>query len=261
MNKLIGALLALILAVAAMPGMAQQATPAPSTLAPSTPVPSTVSPEQKAAFEKIVHDYLVEHPEVVKEAILALQAQDEATKADSQAQAVNAHKDELYSDPATPVAGNPIGDVTIVEFFDYHCPYCKAVAQPLDQLLKDDKGIRLVLKEFPILGEDSLLASRAALSAAGQGKYWAFHQALMAHRGKFDADSLQAIAAKVGVDPVQLQAAMKAGVPGAQIAATRKLADALDVSATPTFVIGGEVVEGAVPLERLKELVKKARGG
>jgi protein-disulfide isomerase len=250
MNKLIGAVFALLVAFAALPACAQNATA----------VPATVAPEQKAAFEKIVHDYLIEHPEVIKEAILALQAKDEANKADTQAQAVAAHKDELFSDPATPVAGNPVGDVTIVEFFDYHCPYCKAVAEPLDQLLRDDKGIRLVLKEFPILGEDSLLASRAALAAVAQGKYWPFHQALMAHRGKFDSDTLQAIATKVGLDPAKLQAAMNGDAVGPQISATRKLADALDVSATPTFVIGGEIVEGAVPLERLKELVKKARG-
>jgi len=257
MKLLTAALAALAFAFIALPATAQDAS-APA--ASATPAPSSLNPAQKAALEKVIHDYLIEHPEVIKEAILALQAKEDASKADAQAQAVTEHKDELYSDPATPVAGNPVGDVTIVEFFDYHCPYCKAVAEPLDQLLKEDKGIRLVLKEFPILGDDSVLASRAALASVQQGKYWAYHQALMAHRGAFDADTLKAIALKVGLDPAKLETAMNDPKVAPLIQANHKLADALDVGATPTFVIDGEVVEGAVPLEKLKALVKKARG-
>ena len=219
-----------------------------------------MSMDQKGQIEKIVHDYLMAHPEVIKEAIIALQAKEEAQKADDQTQAVAANKDKLLSDPATPVAGNPIGDVTLVEFFDYHCPYCKAVAEPLAQLLQEDKGVRLVLKEFPILGDDSKLASKAALAAAAQGKYWEFHQALLDHRGAFDMDTITAIAAKVGLDPKKLAADMDDAKTQPLIDSNRKLADSLDVSATPTFVIDGQVVEGAVPLDQLKALIKKARG-
>jgi protein-disulfide isomerase len=153
-----------------------------------------------------------------------------------------------------------MGDVTVVEFFDYHCPYCKAVAAPLQQLLQQDKGVRLVLKEFPILGEDSVLASHAALASVTQGKYWAFHQALMEHRGRFDMDVIKTIAAKAGLDPAKLEADMGKEQIEPLISANHKLAEALDVGATPTFVIGDQVVEGAVPLERLKELIQKARG-
>jgi protein-disulfide isomerase len=153
-----------------------------------------------------------------------------------------------------------MGDVTVVEFFDYHCPYCKAVAEPMAQLLKEDKGVRLVLKEFPILGEDSVLASHAALAAVGQGKYWEFHQALMEHRGPFDMDVIKTIAAKVGLDPAKLEADMGQHQIEPLISANHKLAQTLDVSATPTFVIGDQVVEGAVPLEQLKALIQKARG-
>ncbi len=253
MKVLFAALLTLMLGCATLPAAAQDATGA-------MPATTTVTPAQKAELEKIIHDYLVEHPEVIKEAIMALQAKEEAGKTDAQNQAVSEHKDELYNDPSSPVVGNPMGDVTIVEFFDYHCPYCKAVAGPMDQLLQEDKGIRLVLKEFPILGEDSMLAARAALAAAEQGKYWAFHQALMAHRGTFDAGTLKAIAIKVGLDAAKLEAAMNDPKIAPMIDANHQLARSLDVGATPTFVIGGEVVEGAVPLERLKELVQKARG-
>ena len=221
---------------------------------------SGVTAQQKTEIEKIVHDYLVQHPEVIREAIQALQAKDEQSKTDAQTQAVLKNKDALYNDPGTPVAGNPMGDVTVVEFFDYHCPYCKAVSEPLQQLLNEDKGVRLVLKEFPILGEDSVLASHAALAAVGQGKYWEFHQALLEHRGKFDMDVLKTIAAKVGMDPAKLEADMGKQPIEPLISANHKLANALDVSATPTFVIGDKVVEGAIPLEQIKELIKQARG-
>jgi protein-disulfide isomerase len=221
---------------------------------------ASMTPEQKAQFEKLIHDYLVAHPEVIKEAIDAWQAKAEAGKADAQTQAVAANKDALFNDPGTPVAGNPMGDVTVVEFFDYHCPYCKAVAGPMQQLLKEDKGVRLVLKEFPILGEDSVLAAHAALAAVGQGKYWEFHQGLMEHRGPFDMDVIKTIAAKVGMDPAKLEADMGAKQIEPLISANHKLARSLDVSATPTFVIGDKVVEGAVPLDQLKEMIKQARG-
>ena len=246
MKLLPAAFAALSIALLAPLASAQEATP--------IPLP------QKAEIEKIVHDYLMEHPEVIRDAIQALQAKEEENKADAQTQAVSANKEQLLNDPATPVAGNPVGDVTIVEFFDYHCPYCKTVAAPLNQLLQEDKGVRLVLKEFPILGEDSVLASHAALASVGQGKYWEFHQALMEHKGKFDMDVLKSIAAKVGIDPAKLEADMGQQQIEPMISANHKLARALDLNATPTFIIGDQVIEGAVPLERLKELIKQVRG-
>jgi protein-disulfide isomerase len=221
---------------------------------------AAVTPAQKTEIEKIVHDYLVEHPEVIREAIQALQAKEEQLEQDARSRAAVANKDLLANDPDSPVVGNPMGDVTVVEFFDYHCPYCKVVAGPLQKLLEEDKGVRLVLKEFPILGEDSRLAARAALAATRQGKYWQFHQALMEYRGKFDMPVLRSIATKAGLDPAKLEADMGADTIDPMLAANRKLAEALDLSATPTFIIGDQVIEGAVPLEELKEAIKKARG-
>jgi protein-disulfide isomerase len=220
----------------------------------------SVTPEQKTEIEKIVRDYLLEHPEVIREAIQKLQAKEEQTKADAQTQAVLKNKDALFNDPETPVVGNTMGDVTVVEFFDYKCPYCKAVAAPLHQLIQEDKGVRLVMKEFPILGEDSVLAAHAALAARGQGKYWEFHQALMEHRGQFSMDAIKTIATKAGLDPAKLEADMGTMPIEPQISATHKLAQELEINATPTFIIGDKLVEGAVPLEQLKELIKKARG-
>ena len=175
-------------------------------------------------------------------------------------QALADNRAKLEHDPRDYVAGNPNGKVTLVEFFDYRCPYCKASLPELEKLLQSNKDVRLVLKEFPILGQDSVLASHAALAAVGQGKYWEFHQALMEHRGAFDMEVIKSIAAKAGLDPAKLEADMGQQQIEPLISANHKLAQTLDVSATPTFVIGDEVVEGAVPLERLKELIQKARG-
>ena len=243
MKTLFGALVALVLM-------------APLASAQET----SIAPQQKTEIEKIVHDYLIAHPEVVKEAIQALQAKEEQSKADAQTMAVRQNKDAIFNDPDAPVAGNSMGDVTVVEFFDYKCPYCKAVSAPLQQLLEADKGVRLVLKEFPILGQDSILAAQAALAATNQGKYWAFHQALMEHRGTFDMATIKTIAAKVGLDPAKLEADMDSDKIKPMISGNHKLAQTLNISATPTFIIGDQVVEGAVPLDQLKDLIKKARG-
>lgn len=248
MKTLFGAVLALLLL-------------APVAFAPvALAQDQTMTPEKQAEIEKIVHDYLLKNPEVIREAIQALQAKEEQNKADAQTALVTQNKDALFNDPATPVAGNPMGDVTVVEFFDYHCPYCKAVASPLNQLIQEDKGVRLVLKEFPILGQDSILAAQAALAAVAQGKYWELHQGLMEHRGQFDMEVIKSIAAKAGLDPKKLEADMQSDKIQPALSANHALAKTLDISATPTFVIGDQVVEGAVPLEQLKDLIKKARG-
>jgi protein-disulfide isomerase len=174
---------------------------------------------------------------------------------------VAAHRDRIFSDPRSPVAGNPSGDVTIVEFFDYHCTYCKAVSGPLDQLLAEDKGVRLVLKEFPILAEDSVVAARAALAASAQGKYWAFHQALMAHRGKFDLPALKAIAGSVGLDADRMEADMAAANVTEDLRGNHELARALGMAGTPTFVIGDRIIPGALSADDLKQLIAQARKG
>jgi protein-disulfide isomerase len=174
---------------------------------------------------------------------------------------VAAHRAQIYSDPRSPIAGNPAGDVTIVEFFDYHCGYCKTVSGPLDQLLREDKGLRLVLKEYPILAEDSVVAARAALAASAQGKYWDFHQALMAHRGKFDMPTLKDIAGSVGLDAEQMEADMAAPSMLEDLQGNHALAEDLGVEGTPTFVIGDRIIPGALSADELKQLIAEARKG
>jgi protein-disulfide isomerase len=182
----------------------------------------------------------------------------DAERAAELSRQVAAHRDQLFTDARSPVVGDPAGDVTIVEFFDYQCPYCKAIAGSLDRLVAANKGVRLVLKEFPILGDDSVLASRAAL-VVPKDKYWAFHQALLQHRGSFDMPTLKNIAKSVGIDADRMEAEMTADATNPPIDANRDLAKAIGIQATPTFIIGDQVIEGAIPADVLNDLIAKAR--
>ena len=149
--------------------------------------------------------------------------------------------------------------MTIVEFFDYRCPYCKQVVGALTQLLNDDRKLRLVFKEFPILGPDSVVAARAALAAHVQGKYHAMHEALMRARGTLDETTVLKIATSVGLDATRLQSDMNKPEIAASLDRNHRLARDLAINGTPAFVIGNHVVPGAVDLETLKKLVAEAR--
>jgi protein-disulfide isomerase len=223
------------------------------------PATGTMSPEQVQAIEKIVHDYLLRNPQVILDAVEQLEQKrnDEAQAAAKTAMAE--HRDELLHDPTSPVAGNPNGDVTIVEFFDYRCPYCKQVEPSLAQLRKDDPKLRFVYKEFPILGPDSVIASHAALAARKQNKYQPFHDALMAARGHLDEETIFAIAADAGLDIQRLKADMKSPEIETVISRNMALAHVLNINGTPGFVVGNQLVPGAVELADLKKLVAEAR--
>jgi protein-disulfide isomerase len=231
-----------ILVLTAAPSLAQQAPP--------------LTREQ---VEQIVREYLLKNPEVIIEAVESLEArQREAQQADQRG-AVAAHKEQLYRDPDAPVGGNPDGDVTVVEFFDYRCPYCKQVAPALSQLLKEDAKLRFVFKELPILGPDSAVAARAALAANAQGKYMPMHAALLRHRGSYDEATVMRIAGEAGLDAARLKTDMAKPEIAAMIDRNRSLARALSVTGTPAFIIGDKIVPGAADLETLKKLVADAR--
>jgi len=231
--------------------------PAAEAAAPA----SSFSAEQTEDIGKIARAYIVDNPEVIREAIQALQNKEELAKADLQAKVLLEKKDAIFADPASPVAGNPVGDVTVVEFFDYKCPYCKQVTPAIEALLKEDKGLKLVFKEFPILGDPSVLAARAALAAAKQGKYVEFHAAMMAYRGALDLNSIAGVAANVGLDGQKLVADMESEDIVKQLTATHELALALQIRSTPTFIVGDKLVPGALSIEELKNLITDARNG
>jgi protein-disulfide isomerase len=212
----------------------------------------------KKEVEKIVRDYIVNNPEVLMEAMSNLQAREENAQRDKQRAAIAKFEKDIYESPADFVAGNPKGDVTVVEFLDYRCGYCKKARPEVVKLLEADKNVRVVIKEFPILGPDSDFASRAAIASKKQGKYWEFHLALMAEPSLDEATVLD-IAKSKGIDVARLRSDMDGKEVAAVISANHALAQKLGVDSTPTFIFGKEPVAGAVSLNRMKEMIADAR--
>ncbi|MGF1623851.1 MAG: DsbA family protein [Alphaproteobacteria bacterium] len=215
----------------------------------------------KEEIEQIVRDYLMEHPEVILDAVQAMQDRQAAEEAAMQAQNLARLREEVIGGSSTMIAGNPDGDVTLVEFFDYRCSYCRRVVPALTALIEADSGIRFAMKEFPILGEESVYAARAALAAANQDSYWEMHLALIDFRGTYDETSVRAIAADLGLDPDQLIADMTSPEVDAAINTNYELAQALGINGTPAFIIGDVIVPGAISLEAMQDLIDQARQG
>lgn len=214
-----------------------------------------ISGEQKTAIEKLIRDYIVNHPEVILEALERLESK---TAGEPSAAQLAEVKDVIFRDPETPTA-NPKGVIPVVEFFDYRCGYCKKMLPDIRRLLKDEHGVRLIFKDLPILGPDSIVAARAALAARLQGKYEAYHFALMDTKGAFTEPRVLAIAKEVGLDVERLQRDMKDPRIDAQIDANLALARKLNIRGTPTLIIGDAFVPGAVDYDTMKKLVDKAR--
>lgn len=220
-----------------------------------------LTPEEKRVVEKVVRDYILANPKIVLDALKTLDARQRVSKANQARQQLAARRDEILNDPGSPVGWNRDGDVTIVEFFDYRCPYCRAVAPRLAQLKKEDRGIRYVYKEWPILGPASKVAARTALAAWKQGRYEEFHEALMTYPGQLTEKGVFRTAERVGIDVDRLRQDMEAPEIAQFLARTQQLASALGITGTPAFVIGNELVPGAVSLEQLKSFVRRARRG
>ena len=208
--------------------------------------------------ERIVREYLLREPEIIMQAIEELQRRREAQAVVEQRERLAGEQTALVGDARDPVLGNPDGDVTLVEFFDYRCGYCRIMAEPMQSLLAGDPDLRVVMKEFPILGPDSLLASRAALAAHQQGGYEAMHWALLA-ANRIDEAVIRRLAAEQGLDVERLLGDMQADPVAEHIQDNILLAQGLNINGTPSFVIGDTVLPGAVPVERLAGLVDEAR--
>lgn len=228
---------------------------------PATAVAQSFSPTQKQEIDRLIHDYLQQHPEAVMDALKAAQQQADAAKAAAAKRTIAAKRDELLHDPNSAVAGNPNGDVTLVEFFDYRCPYCKQVEPSLDALLKEDGKLRIVYKEFPILGEASIYATHVALAAKQQGKYAEFHRAMMATKGDISDDTVLNVATSLGLDMTKIKADMAAPAIDKLIDKNYALADALDIQGTPALIIGDTLIPGAVDLDGLRKDIAAARKG
>ena len=210
-------------------------------------------------FGNQVRTYLLENPKIIREVIEELGRVETAEKEQQKNQAISMFRGELENDGFSYVAGNPEGDVTIVEFFDYRCGYCKQSFPDLMKTVEADGNIRLVLKEFPILGEESVLAARAAMAAQMQNKYMEFHTALMSSRGSPSMERLMGMAQSLGLDVEQFKTDIESLEITNHLDNTYQLASALNISGTPAFLIGGQFVGGAISPTQMTALIEQAR--
>jgi protein-disulfide isomerase len=223
-----------------------QAAPTPAPAAPAPSKNSVFTPEQKAAIQQIVKEYFLENPEAFLEIQTALEAKMDKIQAERTKVALKENAKEIFKRTNAPIAGNPNGDVTVVEFFDYNCGYCKRAFQDLAKLVEKDKKVKLVLKELPILSKGSEEAARIALAARMQGKYWEVHRALLTVRGAIDEQSgLKAVEKLPGLDMAKLRKDMESPDVKAEIALVRDLAQKMGIQGTPHFLIGDRVIPGA----------------
>ena len=219
------------------------------------------TPDQTKEIQAIIKSYLVEHPEVMEEAVDALQKQEAAKTADAARTAIRQSSAELLKSPDDIVLGNPRGDVSLVEFYDYRCGYCKGAYPQIEALIAQDHNVRLVMKQFPILGPDSLTASRAVFAAKQQGadKQLALHKALIEAKNPIDEAKVFDLAAKAGLNVETLKEAMKDPRITEVIAKTKSLAAAIHIDGTPSFILGDQLIPGVVSTADMKVAVDKIR--
>jgi protein-disulfide isomerase len=246
MNRFIPLALALALGAAAAPAHAEN-----------------FSEPQRSEIEKIVKDYLLAHPEVLQEAMSELEKKQQVAEAEKARSAVKNHSDALFNSPRQVVLGNPQGDVTFVEFFDYNCGYCKRALSDMVELMNKDPKLKVVLKEFPVLGPGSVEAAQVAVAVRMQDKtgkkYLDFHQKLLGGRGQVDKAKALAAAKEAGLDMARIEKDMKSDEVSKTLEESMKLAEALGLNGTPSYVIGNDVVVGAVGLAALNQKIQAAR--
>ncbi|MGH6770352.1 MAG: DsbA family protein [Xanthobacteraceae bacterium] len=223
------------------------------------------SPSQRAEIERIVREYLIKNPDVLKEVIAEAEKQQAAADAEKNRAAIKQHSAAIFRSPHQVTVGNLKGDVTLVEFFDYNCGFCKRALADKLELLKGDPKLRLVLKEFPVLGDGSVKAAQVAVAARMQDpsgkKYFEFHQKLLSSRGPVDQARALAVAKEVGFDIARIERDLGSAEVRSSLEEAFKLADAIGINGTPSYVVGTEVVVGAVGAAALRERINHARCG
>jgi len=232
--------------------------------APARAEPFT--PDQRGDIERIVRDYLLRNPELLKEVLSELEKREAAADVEKHRAAVQEHAATIFNSPRQVNLGNPQGDVTMVEFFDYNCAYCKRAMADMLDLLKTDSKLKIVLKEFPVLGEGSVQAAQVAVAVrmqdrTGGKKYLEFHQKLRGGRGQADKARALAAAKEAGLDMARIEKDMASEEVKTTLAESGKLAEALGLNGTPSYIVGPDVVVGAVGLAALREKVNGARCG
>jgi protein-disulfide isomerase len=224
------------------------------------------SADQRGEIERIIREYLLKNPELLQEVMSELEKRQTAADAEKHRSAVKQHAATIFNSSRQVTVGNLQGDVTVVEFFDYNCGYCKRAMIDMLDLLKSDGKVRFVLKEFPVLGEGSLQAAQVAVAVrmqdkTGGKKYLEFHQKLLSGRGSIDKARALAAAKEIGLDVARIEKDLGSEEVKTTLEESYKLAEALGLNGTPSYVIGPDVVVGAVGLKALKEKVNNARCG
>jgi protein-disulfide isomerase len=231
------------------------------------PAPSRAenfSSAQRGEIEQIIKEYLVNHPEVLEEASAELDKRKQLAEAEKARTEIKNHSDAIFNSPHQVTIGNAKGDVTLVEFFDYNCGYCKRALADLTSIMKEDSKLRVVLKEFPVLGPGSVEAARVAVAVRMQDsgkKYFDFHQRLLGGRGQADKARALAAAKEAGFDMGRIEKDMASDEVRTSIEENMRIAETLGLNGTPSYVVGSEVVVGAVGLDALKQKVNVARCG
>jgi protein-disulfide isomerase len=226
------------------------------SLNPSTDPDRTRSKEKD--IEQIVRKYLLENPEVIRDAMQALQAKEERQRRDAFAANVKKLRSEIYADADSPVGGNAKGDVSVVVFYDYFCGYCKRTLPALQTLVANDRSVRVIFKELPIMGPQSTFAAKASLAARRQGKFDEFHEAMLDAQSARE-ETIKAIAERLGLDQAKLSKDIDDPAITAAIERNLRLAEALGVNGTPAYLIGDELIPGAIDLDSLKKIVSSQR--
>jgi protein-disulfide isomerase len=266
-----------LIATGALLTIAIQALPAPSAIAQTNagaaaeiapaPGPAAVSasgettaftPQQKQEIERIVRDYLIQNPEIMVETSKELEKRQTALQAEEHKRIIFQKKTSIFKARSDFVIGNTAGDITVVEFFDYNCGWCKRAVDEMTKLVNADPNVRVVLKELPIFGENSTFAAKAAMASINQGKYWDFHRALMKER-QVTRDNVFKVAEKVGLNIARLKEDMANPAYDAVLKENAEIAQSLGIEGTPGFIIDAKVNVGFVPADGLKEMIADIR--
>ena len=223
--------------------------------------PGGLTDQQKKEVRELIGEHLRNNPEIILEAIQILQQREQARQVQEQRSNLAAYRRELERDPTSPVGGNPTGDITVVEFFDYRCGFCKQVLPAIQELLRTDGNIRWVFKELPILTPGSRIAARAALAAwnLDRDMYMDFHAALMESQGGLSERKILRMAGNAGLDPEAIKAGMNDPAVEQALQRNSRLAKRLGIRGTPAFIIGDRVVPGAIDLRTMRQMVKELR--
>jgi protein-disulfide isomerase len=233
----------------------------PASAAPASTPAGALDESQVTAIQGIVRDHLIANPEIIRDAINALQRKEFEAEQVAQQVAITEERDLIFASTRQAVLGNPNGEVTLVEFFDYNCGYCKRAHADMKRLLEADSGLRIVLKEFPVLGEGSVAAAQvsAAVNIAAPERFAEFHDTLLLDRGRVDGDRALAVAEEMGLDLDRIRALVQSDEVRATIDESYALAEKLSLTGTPSYVTATEVVVGAVGFDTLKAKIEDAR--